>query len=493
MELQFRDTSLRCLRQSAADTRNVEQTLELRLPENMPPIGRVLGAWGQPLLRGKEWRTDHVTVSGGVMAQVLYEAQDSTGVHCVEGWLPFQIQWELCESQGDGSVTVSCLLRSVDARQVGAEKLMLRATVSAMARALESQSHSCWEAPDLPEDIQLLSENRRLCVPLEAGEKPTSMEEELVLPPGKPDVEKILYYQLSPSIKEKKVMSDKLVFRGTAQLHAVYLGVDGMLHAFDTQLPLSQFVELEREYGPDAQPVIEPAVTDLELERLEDGRMRLKAGILGQYVVYDFVEIPVTLDAYSTLRPVQIQSQKIRLPAISEQRRESVTTQLNMDAPAERIVDCSVYMEQPRLRAEDGSAQIEGMAQVLYYDGEGRLQGAVSSFPQTLKAQGSAQVPVAPSLMAQATPGTEGVCVQAELDIDLWCMEDEGVEAVCGLSLGEREAPNPDRPSLILRRVANMSLWELAKASGSTVEAIGRANALDGTPDQDRILLIPVL
>lgn len=493
MELQFRDTSLRCLRQSAADTRNVEQTLELRLPENMPPIGRVLGAWGQPLLRGKEWRTDHVTVSGGVMAQVLYEAQDGTGVHCVEGWLPFQIQWELCESQGDGSVTVSCLLRSVDARQVGAEKLMLRATVSAMARALESQSHSYWEVPDLPEDIQLLSENRRLCVPLEAGEKPTAMEEELVLPPGKPDVEKILYYQLSPSIKEKKVMSDKLVFRGTAQLHAVYLGVDGMLHAFDTQLPLSLFVELEREYGPDAQPVIEPAVTDLELERLEDGRMRLKAGILGQYVVYDFVEIPVTLDAYSTLRPVQIQSQKIRLPAISEQRRESVTTQLNMDAPAERIVDCSVYMEQPRLRAEDGSAQIEGMSQVLYYDGEGRLQGTVSSFQQSLNPQGAAQLSATPSLTVQAVPAPEGLSIQTELDVDLWQVEEEGMEVICGLTLGEIEAPDPKRPSLILRKAGDRDLWELAKAAGSTVEAICKANALEGKPDPDKMLLIPVL
>ena len=96
---------------------------KVRLPENMPPIGRVLGAWGQCLVRGKEWQSDKVSVSGGVLARVLYESEDGLQLRCVEGWLPFQIQWELCESQGDGSVTVSCLLRSVDARMTGPRRL----------------------------------------------------------------------------------------------------------------------------------------------------------------------------------------------------------------------------------------------------------------------------------------------------------------------------------------------------------------------------------
>ena len=89
MELQFQETAFRCLRSSAADTRSAEQTLEVRLPENMPPISRVLGAWGQPLIRGKEWGGDQVSVNGGVMAHALYEGEDG-GVYCVEGWMPFR-------------------------------------------------------------------------------------------------------------------------------------------------------------------------------------------------------------------------------------------------------------------------------------------------------------------------------------------------------------------------------------------------------------------
>jgi hypothetical protein len=44
-----------------------------------------------------------------------------------------------------------------------------------------------------------------------------------------------------------------------------------------------------------------------------------------------------------------------------------------------------------------------------------------------------------------------------------------------------------------LRRAGDGSLWELAKASGSTVAAIRSANDLENEPLDDRMLLIPVI
>jgi len=494
MELQFRDTSLRYLRQTAADTRSSEQTLELRLPENMPPIGSVLGAWGQPLLRGKDWRGDHVAVSGGVMARVLYEAEGGSGIHCVEGWIPFQLRWELLDSHGDGNVSVSCLLRGVDARQVGAEKLMLRATVSAVARALEPDSCTLWEPGELPEDIQLLEVNKPVCLPVEAGEKPMTLEEDLVLPPGKADMEQLLYYQLSPSVKEKKVMADKLVLRGAAELHAVYLGTDGMMHTFDTELPISQFAELEREYGGDAELWVEPAVTDLELDRLDDGRLRLKAGLLGQYVVYDRPVIRMVRDAYSPARPVQLHSQQVPLPVILEQRVEPVTVEQSIPEQAERVVDSTVYAAQPRVRPGDRTLQLEGATQLLYYDADGRPRGVVTPFAQELQQEGQGQLlaSLAPAMPAQASPGAEEVSLRADMEMQLWNMDSEGIPMVSGLTVGETSQEDSQRPSLILRRAWDMSLWELAKKCGSTMEAIRDANGLEGEPEPDQMLLIPV-
>ena len=59
--------------------------------------------------------------------------------------------------------------------------------------------------------------------------------------------------------------------------------------------------------------------------------------------------------------------------------------------------------------------------------------------------------------------------------------------------MGEENRPDPGRPSLILRRAGEGSLWDLAKASGSTVSAIRSANGLEEEPLDDRLLLIPVI
>ena len=49
-----------------------------------------------------------------------------------------------------------------------------------------------------------------------------------------------------------------------------------------------------------------------------------------------------------------------------------------------------------------------------------------------------------------------------------------------------------NRPSLILRRAGEDGLWSLAKDTGSTLDAIRRANNLQNDPDPNQILLIPV-
>ena len=60
MEMQFEKIPVAYLQKLTGQLRSQEQTLEVRLPEGMPDIGRILGAWGQVVVRGKEWNGDHM-------------------------------------------------------------------------------------------------------------------------------------------------------------------------------------------------------------------------------------------------------------------------------------------------------------------------------------------------------------------------------------------------------------------------------------------------
>ena len=95
MEIAFHKAEFPCLAAAVNEVQNSEQTQELRLPDGMPDVGKVLCAWGQTILRGKEWRSDSLTVSGGMLMWVLYAPEDGSECRIVDGWLPFQMRWQL--------------------------------------------------------------------------------------------------------------------------------------------------------------------------------------------------------------------------------------------------------------------------------------------------------------------------------------------------------------------------------------------------------------
>ena len=79
-----------------------------------------------------------------------------------------------------------------------------------------------------------------------------------------------------------------------------------------------------------------------------------------------------------------------------------------------------------------------------------------------------------------------------QLQVQLTAFRKELMGSVVAVEMGETKEPAPDRPSLILRRVGEEGLWEVAKSAGSTVEAIQKANGLQEEPEPGRLLLIPV-
>ena len=68
MEVQFTKMVYPCLQTLTSGVQTQEQTQDVRLPDGMPDIGRILACWGQPLIRGKEWHSTGMAVSGGVLA-----------------------------------------------------------------------------------------------------------------------------------------------------------------------------------------------------------------------------------------------------------------------------------------------------------------------------------------------------------------------------------------------------------------------------------------
>jgi len=496
MDLEFTQKEISCLRRLLCQSQNREQTQEIRLTEGMADVGKILACWGQVVIRGKEWRPEKILCSAGVMAYVLYAPEDGSTPQTLESWIPFQLKWDLDGSAGDGQIRVQCVLRSLDARIVSARKIMLRCNIGALAEAWREDAARLSVPGELPEDVRLLKNRYPMRIPRIAGEKTFQTEETLTLPGTHPQLDQMISCTLEPRISDTRVVSGKLVFHGTAQIHLVYWSDEGKVTSWNTELPISQFAELDTDMGQEAQGNVTMAVTSLEADGDPEGLVHLKCGMLAQYLVDERENLELVEDAYSTNRNMELQHQILSVPRVLDQKQMTVPVRQTLSQNATEIADVVYLPDLPLIRKEEElTLELPGMFQVLYYDSEGTLcsSAARTEERRVLQTgdQTSACVSLQPGAFASASPGS-GIVLNGESDLMVHTLAETGMPMIAGLKLGESYEDGEYRPSLILRRAGSAGLWEIAKQSRSTVDLIRQINHLEDEPEENQILLIPV-
>lgn len=498
MELTFPKSDIAYLGRVLHEQHNTELTQEIKLSDGMPDIGRVLSCWGMPLIRGKEWRSNRIAVNGGVMVWALYAPEDGTDPRCVESWIPFQMEWDIGDVDREGQIRVRPQLRFADARSLSARKLMVRTGVAALAEAFVPMQAAVSGPENTEPDIQL----RKTTYPLElqrwAGEKTFLLDEALSLPTGSAQPDKLICYTLRPEITEQRISGDRVVFKGNANLHILYRSKEGELRTWECPLSFSQLGDLPEIADMGAGADVTLCATSLEADLEEGGQLRVKCGLLGQYVVSSRMLLEIAEDAYSTARDVQPRMEALELPVLLENRQENLYGEQTLPQNGTTIVDTRFYPDFPRKRrlGERLELELPGMFQVLYYGEDGMLQSSTARWEGSFRMD-TGEDTVTDAVAALKEPVTAvfsggQLLLKANVQLDLQSRVHQQIPMAAGLEVGPVRQPDPGRPSLILRRVDGEGLWMMAKKTGSTVEAIRQANGLQGEPEQGQMLLIPV-
>ena len=499
MQLQFNKSTVRALETVLQQVRSTELTQELRLPEGMPDIGRVLTTWGQVILRSKQWQGDTVQMTGGVLIWILYVPEDGTEPRCVDSWIPFQLNWSAEEGKREGPMRLMPLLTFADSRSISARKMMVRAGVSVMVQALSPKETDVYTPDEVPEDVQLLRRSYPLMIPTEGGEKPFLVDEEVNLPETGAEPQKLLCMTVSPEITEKRVLSDKVIFKGILTLHPVCRYADGEVRSFELPVQFSQLSDLESSCGSDAQADIRMAVTSLEADMAQSGTVRFKCGLVAQYLVDDRCMLELVQDAYSPRRDVQTEESMLQIPVTLDERTDYIQAEHAVPGQTPIMADARFLPDHPRKRRGANGMELElgGVFQTLSYDEEGALLGSVSrwegSTPLNADESCDPLVTVRPSGKVQIMSSLDGISLSAPLQTLVRTGKMEQITMVTALEMGQMGEADPCRPSVILAMGSGESLWDLAKQSNSTVSAICAANGITGDSTPERMLLIPVM
>ena len=492
MEIKFNRTTLTYMDSVIRQPALQEQTQQVRIPDSMPDIDVVLSIWGYVSLRSKEWHADNIQVSGGTTVKVLYLTKEKKP-ECIEAWLPFQIGVEIPDTQRDGTVTVRPFLRNAEAKALSDRKLSIRATVGLSIDA-RVQCECQLYTPEIPtEGVQLLHNAYMLQLPVEVGEKSFAVEEPLKLHSEGTDIT-ILRQSLEMVATECKIIADKLVFRGSAVLDILYMDESGELYRWNRDVSVSQYAQLTGEYDSNATADICFAVTELELERTEDTGYIIKAGILAQFTICDSKDISVAEDAYIPNRMIEITTETLELPSVLSVNEQTVQAEADFTMPENRILDVFVLMEELQPEFDDNTLYIRpaGTFQVLSQDGEGNYYCTSHRWECTWQLNTSPDIEADISAIFEGMPEVNGSKITVPLRLKLISTNGRTNPMISAIELGDSVAPDPNRPSIILQRLGGDTLWQLAKRTGATVEAIMKANDIQQEPNSEKLLLIPL-
>ena len=495
MELQFKKQELTCLRPMIQETKRTELTQEVRLSDGMPDAGRILGAWGQPVIRSKQWGSGQITVSGGVMTWVLYAPEDGSECRSVEMWVPFQMGWDIPAGEPDGTIFINPALRFVDARAVSSRKFMVRAGVSIHMEAMCPMHYPLYEPEEIPEDVHILRKTYPVCLIKTNSEKIFTMDEEFSVPEHQLPV-KLLRYTVRPEILERKIMADKVIFRGNLNLHLLYRDKDGEIQSLREDLPFSQFDQMDA-VSEEGNVDIVVLTTGLELD-VQDQRVHMKCSLAAQYLLVEDRLVELVQDSYGINREVKLCEETVTLPAILEQRTDTVTAEQMLSGKTGQVLDVTFQADLPGYHTggTEGKQMLSGVFSLLYRCEDGSLQNALVNWESQRSFPVGEGCVVNSSVVNQGTIRTvesvDGISLSVPIQIYTQTGTRQDFPMITGMEPGQEKEPNPDRPSLILCRPGKENLWSLAKRCGSTVGAIERANHLVDEVPGDRILLIPV-
>lgn len=505
MELQREQAALAFWELAADFTAGQEETAEVIVPDSCPDIARVLSAAGNVFLQQSEVREGKATLSGVIRISVLYIPEKSQTVQAACFTLPFQMA-ESCPAD------CTALCAEVSAEELAAHtlnprKLRLRCRLSAdiCAYRFVTLSYTSGIGAEPSCAVEQLPRQETVELITALSEQEFTCEERFHLPQNRGGASAVLCTQLRCTVEDAKIIGTKAVVKGRYLTDILLRYDSGSCESSTFELPFSHISEIESPQTAHLSAHATLTALTVEPERSEDGDGALRLSVTSRLrlSVMQTQELRVVEDLYSTAYPVSCEMQELRLldAAQPQLRRQVWQDTLELGVSVERVLRLSASCGTVTA-AQDASGVPELRTTLRLYAlclaEDGRVLSAERSADVTLAcpdAAGSVRCRAFCGEEMSSVATADGLLVRIPVDFCLRPRQFRTIRCVAAASLDETAPGELARqPSLVLRRkLAEESLWSLAKRHSSTVGDILAANecAAESELPADAMLLIP--
>ena len=199
-----------------------EQGVELDyvLPDYCPDIFKILSCTLTPKIVSYSVSADgKLNIDGVVYIKVLYLAENSTDVHCVDQRYTYSKTVDMSRKGIAAEPIVSLQMKTdyCNCRAVSPRRIDVRGAVSCRIRASASVEYSL---PDIPEGLQVRTREMTCCGETLCADKQMIVREEIET--GASGIAFILQCDTVPKITDLRVIADKAVLKGSITVNALY-------------------------------------------------------------------------------------------------------------------------------------------------------------------------------------------------------------------------------------------------------------------------------
>ena len=490
MELQFETKSCEAWRECLSETKKIRVDLEGVVPDVNEDVARIASVQGSVLLKSKEITGGTVRIGGELEAMLLCITESADAVQTVVLRKEFETEIESGGAAPEEAQLSLCVLRT-ESRVLNPRKLSVSAelecTVSGWARERQTLS----VLPQEGDESLLcgLEERAEMQLVTSVSEKSFAVTESFPFPQDRAEIRRILGGKAHVNLTEHSRIGTRLIVKGSVEIEALCETEGSSVPMqFRFSAPVSQILDTGSDSASCCSLQCEVTSVFLDLTDSIGGGKALDAEIHAvlQLIARRSEQFCCLKDVYSNVMPLQSALTTERIPQCGEMVRSAMTAS-ELIPVADDCADVLSIL--PGLGTAEDAVTAE--LDILYRS----KMGDLCAVHRQLRFKGDALPPDARILSAsllQVDLRPEGDGVQAELTAGiLWQrMGEREIPAVSGVTL-EEERPYDlaSFPAVTMVRAENESVWELAKAYHSSVEAIERENETESTAG--KMLLIP--
>lgn len=492
MKLNFDRRTMEYLKPVLRETRTVEESAEIIIPDTCPDGEGVLFTSGNACYRGKDLTEENLTVAVGVSAWSMVQPEGRNMPEVVEAYIPMSLHISSAVLHSGQNCRAEVSLRRLEGMLVNPRKVMIRAVVSVTVWVYENEKEehlfSCGD--DSVQMLGKIAPVRRLAA---LEEKQYTVEDTVPFQTESP-VKTICGAMARITHTDQRIAGSKAVWKGQADITVMYFDREGICRRGQANLSFSQYVDLGV-YVEEGELYLYTCPGGLDVDVSGDGtELHVSLRLSTCAELWCQQEIEYVEDIYSLGG---------RVVPETEDRSYDCLLDRQIFAPAASgtpegltgpviLVECIPGSSQIRRRGEQVQFAVPVKVQVLCEGEDGKTEGCSMELElqaSTLASENCRFEILVDDLRGTAAPGGLGVKVEGIMTVSTFGVME--FSEILGGDLSEPEVIS-EGPGIVIRRCGQQdSLWNMAKMHRTTREAIMGANGLEGEPVPGRMLLIP--